>query len=259
MLHSVLAVTPASKFANRTSQLATISEYLSLARVAYSPYVQDSETEPLGTGILAQWERKDWANARWNRDGGFHGGVFAHPSTSEIVVAFSGTQRGSASVTHNLSNVRVMFRGIPNMAGPAYDMVVAAKARYPGREISLVGHSLGGALAQVVGFWSGRPFISFNGPGMKIPLIFSRGNIIQSNQRRRTRAAGDVNAAVGICIRVSGDIIGSFGDPVGISLSLTGTGTRTHLPEAIESRLGALGTREPDSLCVGWADHIRNG
>ena len=47
------------------------------------------------------------------------------------------------------------------------------------KPVSIVGHSLGGALAQIMGYRFGHPFVTFNAPGMKgnletIPFLYTK-------------------------------------------------------------------------------------
>ena len=170
--------------------MATIAEYLGLARDAYGRSMEGADLGRFALDHpLAGWEQRARSNASWYRSG-FQGSVFQHFLTGEVIVSFSGTQPGPAIVTQYASNFRILVHAIPNMAGAAYDMVIDAIRTSGSGKVSVAGHSLGGAVAQVVGFWTGRPFVSFNGPGMKRHLIASRLNILQPRQRSRSLRAG---------------------------------------------------------------------
>jgi hypothetical protein len=104
------------------------------------------------------------------------------------------------------------------MAGSAKTLVRWAE-RY-NRPISIVGHSLGGALAQVVGAWSGHPFISFNGPGMARHLQVAAFNIFKPRQMRRSIKALRADDALGICFNVRGDFVAEFGKHIGVVVDL---------------------------------------
>jgi hypothetical protein len=236
--------------------MATIAEYLNLAGDSYGRSVAGADRNRFSLGHpLAGWEQRARSNASWYRSG-FQGSIFQHFLTGEVIVAFAGTQSGPAIVTQYASNFRILVHAIPNMAGAAHDMVIDAIRTSGSRAVSVVGHSLGGAIAQVVGFWTGRPFISFNGPGMKRHLIASRLNVLQPRQRSRSLRAGSVNDAVGICFSVAHDPIAGFGEALGSHIVLTGTGPGTHFPEAVAVRLGSYADAEPEKLCPGWSERM---
>jgi hypothetical protein len=195
--------------------VANFQEYLDLAELVYA-----SKTG--GKPDLPGWTTQKWEWGTWYGDG-FQGGIFETPS--EIVVAFSGTKGGltTAPVSQNSGNVRIGVNVIPNMAGSAFAMVKWAKQNAWNRPISLVGHSLGGGLAQVVGNWSGLPFISFNGPGMKSHLKMSAFNIFKPQQALRSAVTQNTDDSIGLCFTVKGDFVGEFGYHIGHEVVLTVT------------------------------------
>jgi hypothetical protein len=180
-------------------QMASIRDYLDIAQAAYHP-------DP----VLGGWDVRKWETATWYGNG-FQGGVFA--DDREVIVAYSGTKGGptTAPVSQNTANVRIGVFVIPNMAGAGKELVKWAEGLAGGRPISIVGHSLGGALAQVTGAWSGHPFISFNGPGMAAHLKIAAFNIFKPRQMARTIKSQKTGRAVGLCINVKGDFVGSYG------------------------------------------------
>ncbi len=130
-----------------------------------------------------------------------------------MIVAFSGTKGGpmSAPVSQNSANARIAVLVVPNMAGSAKKLVRWAEQNCGGKPVSIVGHSLGGALAQVVGAWSGRPFVSLNGPGMEAHLKASAFNVFKPRQMARSIRARRKGAPVGLCLNVRGDFVGTYG------------------------------------------------
>jgi hypothetical protein len=188
--------------------MATISDYVYIAEDIYNRN---------GGSQGGGWDIQKLETATWYGNG-FQGGVFVQDS--EVIVAFSGTMGGptTAPVSQNTANMRIGLHVIPNMAGAAKTLVKWAE-RYD-RPISIVGHSLGGALAQVVGAWSGHPFISFNGPGMARHLQIAAFNIFKPRQMRRSIKALRADDALGICFNVKGDFVGEFGRHIGEVVSL---------------------------------------
>jgi hypothetical protein len=215
--------------------LATISDYLYIAAEIYS--------RTGGTDGGAGWNIQRWETATWYGNG-FQGGIFMQDN--EIIVAFSGTMGGptTAPVSQNTANIRIGLHVIPNMAGSAKTLVRWAE-QY-NRPISIVGHSLGGALAQVIGAWSGHPFISFNGPGMARHLQIAAFNIFKPRQMRRSIKALRADDALGICFNVRGDFVAGFGKHIGVTVDLQpAPGRRTHDLTTIQSCLVGNLIREP--------------
>jgi hypothetical protein len=216
--------------------MATIARYLTLAELAY-----DRDDNPYSiNGFMVR--RREFATALGN---GFQGVV--HEGADEVIVAFSGTMGGllTAPISQTTANLRIGVNIIPNMAGSAKALVKAAAAT--AKPVSVVGHSLGGALAQVVGVWMGIPFISFNGPGMVTHLRMSAINVIKPRQMRRTLKAPPLAQANGICFSVTDDFVGNFGLHVGAFVKVPWDGSRgsRHDLDAIRSGLGESIGREP--------------
>jgi hypothetical protein len=192
--------------------MATFDQYVDLANAAYG-----NSTNPIDPPAGFNSQIREWATWYGN---GFQGGVFS--SDKEVVVAFSGTKGGltTAPISQNTGNARIGVNVIPNMAGGAFDMVKWAKKHNPNKPISICGHSLGGGLAQVVGNWSGIPFVSFNGPGMASHLKMSAFNIFKPMQMVRSATSKNTSDTIGICFTVKGDWIGELYSHVGWEVEL---------------------------------------
>jgi hypothetical protein len=82
-----------------------------------------------------------------------------------------------------------------------------------------VGHSLGGALAQVLGYWCNRPFVTFNAPGMASVIGAAQWNLLKPEVLKRTweskKFRSSNGKARGINFRVARDLVGKFGKHVG--------------------------------------------
>ncbi|WP_426956979.1 hypothetical protein [Muricoccus radiodurans] len=227
--------------------MANFQDYLDLAEIVYAS--KDS-----GQPNLPGWSIQKWEWATWYGNG-YQGGIFEN--ANEIVVAFSGTKGGltTAPVSQNSGNARIGVNVIPNMAGSAFAMVSWAKQNAWNRPISLVGHSLGGGLAQVVGNWSGLPFISFNGPGMKSHLKMSAFNIFKPQQAVRSIRSQNTDDSVGLCFTVKGDFVGEYGYHIGQEVVLTVTSAANkHSLDAIYTGLQAKGWRPktPRDVLSTW-------
>lgn len=228
--------------------MAMLTEYLDLAALAY-------ESKANGQPTANGWTTQKWEWATWYGDG-FQGGIFVDHNGDEAVVAFSGTKGGltTAPVSQNSANLRIGLHVIPNMAGSAYAMVRWAQKHYPAAGLSIVGHSLGGGLAQVVGNWTGVPFISFNGPGMTGHLKLSAFNVFKPKQMVRSIRSEATGSSLGISFAVRHDIIGNYGKHVGHFIRLDQNGTETHSLQAIRRGLAHAGwlTRTPTEVSHAW-------
>jgi len=207
--------------------MATFDEYVDMANAAYG-----NATSPIDPPGSWDTQKREWAT--WYGDG-FQGAIFKNDK--EVVVAFSGTKGSltTAPISQNTGNARIGVNVIPNLAGSAFAMVNAAKKLNPGKPVSLCGHSLGGGLAQVVGNWSGCPFVSFNGPGMKSHLKMSAFNLFKPQQMFRSATSKNTDDTIGICLTVKGDFVGEFGYHIGweVELPPAKNGQSAHSMDAI--------------------------
>lgn len=224
--------------------MVSISSYLNLAEYAY-----ERRGEPEGTIADFEVVTREYASALGN---GFQGVVYR--GGSEVIVAFAGTLGGltTAPISQNTANVRIGVNIIPNMAGSAKKLVKsAARSAMP---ISIVGHSLGGALAQVVGAWMNIPFVSFNGPGMASHFRWSAFNVFHPRQMRRTIKASSF-VPIGLCLSTRNDFVGNFGSHIGVfeQVDPAGMDDDTHHLDAIRIGLGSdLIRRDPSYWVPGF-------
>lgn len=104
-----------------------------------------------------------------------------------FIVAFRGTDNPSDLV----EDAQLTF-GMNTAMYPIGEAVAAGAGNHG--QVYVTGHSLGGAVAQVVGSRMGLPFVTFNAPG--VALVASR-NIWQANYLAvQARAAGAVASAI---------------------------------------------------------------
>ena len=182
--------------------MATILTYADIARAAYKKPVA---FYPEGH-LIQGWnvKQEDWEDGSVLLGNGFQGGVFQ--SNDEIIVGFAGTKNVGSDIT---ADARIALNILPNQCTSAFKMMKRAFEIAKGRPVSCVGHSLGGALAQVMGVWCGVPFVTFNAPPMKNALRAAKVNIAKPHMMMRTRGKS-VNAD-GINFRVDGDIVSAAG------------------------------------------------
>jgi hypothetical protein len=100
----------------------------------------------------------------------FKGCTYYRESTQEAVVAFQGTDLGKIGDVVADAAIVVAIVPIlgllPQYCGAALRLYRKTEQAYGSCRITLTGHSLGGAIAQVIGHWTGKPFVTFNAPGM---------------------------------------------------------------------------------------------
>ena len=140
----------------------TTSQYARMANAVYeidhhesseSYIVQDFKTvlfsDPVGWGATKT---------------AFKGCVYLHMAEREAVIAFQGTVPSKGGDV--LADAQIVAGLMPQYSSCAFRLFKRLKETYPNHNVSLVGHSLGGAVAQIIGHWTGEPFVTFNAPGM---------------------------------------------------------------------------------------------
>jgi hypothetical protein len=182
--------------------MPTLLDYAHMANAVYS--IDDNAV----IDYLVKQGRSEWSVRLWEAgtaSNGFQGAILE--SDSDVVCAYKGTQTSGATVRQDLLNDAVLaINLIPSQAMAAKDMAVAARCIAGRKPVSLVGHSLGGGLAQLIGYFSGIPFVTFNAPGMLgnvelVPFLY-----------RGTRPGGPIR---GFNMILLTDWIGNYGRHIG--------------------------------------------
>jgi hypothetical protein len=158
--------------------MINLMDYAHFASAVYevNNTAQDQRTAAGMLAKLQEFGLTRFSLREWRAGGfinGFQGAVLE--SDDEVVCVFKGSAFGRTFVSDWVVNdVQITTNAIPSQAPAAFEMVAAAQriATAGNKPVSLVGHSLGGGLAQYVGFY-GVPFVTFNAPGMvgNLPLL----------------------------------------------------------------------------------------
>jgi hypothetical protein len=98
----------------------------------------------------------------------FKGCVYLSGSDKTAVVALQGTvpRKGGDLFADLQIGIGAMIGMLPQYCSAAHRLLDRTQSAFPGHDIVFVGHSLGGGVAQVLGHWTGFPFVTFNAPGM---------------------------------------------------------------------------------------------
>jgi hypothetical protein len=169
----------------------------------------------LRDGLPSGWSVYDAAaDAAGEKGGTVHNSGFKgciYRSASEVVVAFKGTG-GGKGFQDFLADVKLAVGVVPREATPANALYRKASGVFgdsPNRPITVVGHSLGGGLTQLIGHWYKVRFVTFNAPPMGGCIQKAKINIFKPQQMVRAIAASKGPGAEGYNYRVQGDIVSS--------------------------------------------------
>lgn len=127
--------------------------------IALSACVYDHGLVPWGFSVIEYCEEE-----------GFYGAAYEWIGTNEIVVAYRGTE--FTDMRDILNDITILFQLAVRQTKYAYSLYKHIKSKYPKATISLTGHSLGGALAQLVAVLIARDegigihTETFNAPGV---------------------------------------------------------------------------------------------
>jgi hypothetical protein len=160
----------------------TLLTLLALAKMADKAY-----GSPLSGAVvtLGHYQAQTWKlQGNYGEDGqGFVGCVFVANDESHTVVAYAGTN--PASKEDLKADLKIVMGWTPNQTKSATDVFERANQTKKGT-LYLVGHSLGGALAQYVGAKKLAQFVTFNAPGMR-RILENEGKVYKDTW---TRARG---------------------------------------------------------------------
>jgi hypothetical protein len=199
--------------------LITTREYWELA---WDVHARDPQANPPQRFICDRVEisKGFFGSGNGNRNGfqaALYTPVTARGNRLDVkVLAIAGTQ--GLAMNDIGADARIGLHVMPQQASSAFKFYQSAVGN-EGLAI-IVGHSLGGALAQVLGYWCDCPFVTFNAPGMASILAAARWNFLKPDVARRTRAAKRYRSSIdntprGLNFVTAGDLVAKFGKHVG--------------------------------------------
>lgn len=215
--------------------MPTISDYALMSSGAYDA----NPSVPRWTAATPMYEPNSGLRSVIYTDG------------SVFVVAFRGTDNAS-----DLVEDAQLTLGMNTAMYPIGEAIAAGAQKHG--PVYVTGHSLGGAVAQVVGSRMGLPFVTFNAPGV---AIFASRNMWQANPLAvQTRAAGAVASAIfnprqALCdmqstfsiangknYRLSTDVVSNTGIHYGDVITLPAGTANPLTAHGIATMIGVLGS-----------------
>jgi hypothetical protein len=148
---------------------------------------------------------------------GFSARAFVSPSGDRVVLAIAGSNEWRDWTGPNPTFITPS--GAPTAAMTDYveeaaDMVALLRRDYPGAEVMLTGHSLGGAIAQIVAHVGGLDATTFNAPGVGGTVDAFTGQLSQLGAPR----AGPHET---VNYRIYGDLVSTAGSELGSVRTVT--------------------------------------
>lgn len=182
----------------------TVLHAAAAAKAIYKNLDGDDENDADGLTLLGGFfDPKNDDRLGWHKDkgggtkdaGGGSAGIYRFtPAKDQFILSYRGSK---GAKDWKVDDVQI---GLNNQqVDRAHDCILYAmqcKEQYKGAQILVVGHSLGGFLAQVVGVVCDMPFITFNAPGAgralgtKAALSFKRGANLRVNWDPVSRVPG---------------------------------------------------------------------
>ena len=147
----------------------------------------------------------------------------AFQDSNQIVIAFRGTNPNFFdSPTSTLLNLIADYSfadttpnsTLKNEVTDAANFLASIRSKFPYANITITGHSLGGALAQMIGNASGYTSVGFDAPGSRFFLPYL------TQQLSAAKSAGDGQTSVSTNYRLAGDQISLFGLSMGTQITI---------------------------------------
>jgi hypothetical protein len=184
---------------------------------------------------------------------GLAAGAYATADRSQIVVAIRGTVSNGATADERMERLSsihadasfISSDGTPTSAfaqnvADARAFLRSIQSRYPGAAIVLTGHSLGGAIAQVLGQASNLTTVAFNAPGA--------GNLYPRLTDELAGLSRTLNSTYSNSnYRIEGDIVSQLGQPIGSTITIPAPSGSLSLKErhAISTVIAGLSSISP--------------
>ena len=212
----------------------TLLQYARIAQAVYN----EKKLLTLAAGAKAG---SSWMVRRWmsfTDSDGFQGAILE--SVSEVVCAFKGSMPpGSQSAFQDwcVNDLQIGLNMVPSQTAHAKELVRAAQHIAGNKPITIVGHSLGGGLAQLVGFKLDTQFVTFNGPGMYQNIqkvAFLPGGALIPYAIKKAKGT----KAKGFNMIITTDPVGNYGVHIGKTERFSNRGTA--FPHKMEAVLATL-------------------
>lgn len=166
---------------------------------------------------------------------GFHAKIFSNPNENEMVIAFRGTNKYSVVRDWVMTNA-VNALGLHTMQyNQARNLARSLSEAYDTQKITLVGHSLGGGLAQSAAVDTGAKAVTFNAadPGVlnNFKKEASEGQIVR-NYNLKEDPLDSVN-------KVTNSVLGTETEGITVELEGKEHGSR-HVIKALQAEIEGL-------------------
>lgn len=146
--------------------MVKLIEYARLANEVYEPHTHHVDQADLHGWYVVKGLYQDDKSVLFGgklTSSGLQCRAFAN-GHGDMIFAFKGTKMSMASDL--AADLKIMVYMVPTQATEAVRLVKNWKSRYPKQRVSLVGHSLGGAICQIAGLATDTRFVTFGAPGM---------------------------------------------------------------------------------------------
>ena len=148
---------------------------------------------------------------------GFFARIYPHTSGQLLTLAFRGTD--DLWIDALVDDLTIALGHVPAQFGPARMVYHLVQRSFPNRALFITGHSLGGALASLVGFCSGEVTATFNAPGVRNHA--QRWGALLALTGAPIEGPTAQNTANMLNIRARGDIVSlGTGPPMGRRISV---------------------------------------
>jgi hypothetical protein len=213
--------------------MATCLDYAKIAYAAYFTRPTPYYDTPPGHQV------DDWTVQKWETGtlfgNGYQGGIWQNDHDVVVGCCGSNPEQQGKFVQDLVADLKIALKILPSQSCAAVRMVQAARQIAGRRRLSVTGHSLGGALAQVVGVVCKIPFVTFNAPAMRSAIEVAKLGIGGATQLlpggfalRTALGAGASrrpNTSPGVNFRIQGDVLSSHfwglaGDHIGVCVDL---------------------------------------
>jgi hypothetical protein len=213
--------------------MATVLDCARLAQAVY-------DTNPTVSG----WTRFAFHQAGYLQYNAFQGAAFRRDQ--DVVFAFKGTSPMSRSVVGDLVADLKLGVGMNTVQFDAANSFVGDTLLPEGVRVFLCGHSLGGAIAQIVGNRRRLPFVTYNAPGVGViagnideltdqsvvmaglRLVGSTASVFRHPIQAIQDAGSLFHRVQGTNVRLSSDIVSLIGIHYGQIATLAYSGDDAH-------------------------------